>query len=122
MFDAHVNTWEIVYDASLGVGHEFTNGYVLGPDGRVIKDGVVYFDDGQWIGTYDWRNAIGKLYRHTGPDASGATTADLGEDAIEFAAWRSQRAAPGTSAPTSRTSRAARTAPPPPPRSPGPRP
>ncbi|MEZ5996460.1 MAG: cadherin domain-containing protein [Hyphomonadaceae bacterium] len=79
MFDAYSDNWDLVYS-----GGAYVNGYVLTTQGEVVKNGVAYFTNGAWEGLYDWRNAPGKLYRHLGADASGATTADLGEDTLEF--------------------------------------
>lgn len=81
--DAYSENWELVFNGALGVGEEFVNGYEL-VGGKVMKNGVVYFDGGAWQGAYDWRNAEQKLYRHLGANAQGRNTADLGEDKLEF--------------------------------------
>lgn len=79
VFDDYSNNWDLVWD-----GGAYVNGYALDGQGRLVKNGVVYWEDGLWVGLYDWNDAAGTLKRHLGADANGRLTADAGEDALEF--------------------------------------
>ncbi|WP_281360060.1 calcium-binding protein [Caulobacter soli] len=79
LMDDLVNNWDLIYS-----GTDYTNGYVLGDDGRVRKDGVVYFDGSHWLGGgYDWSDQTQTLRRHLGA-VNGVISANNGIDTLEF--------------------------------------
>jgi Ca2+-binding RTX toxin-like protein len=79
LMDDLVNNWEEIYS-----GTGYINGYALGTDGKVRKDGVVYFDGSHWLGGgYDWIDQSQILRRHLGA-VNGAISANNGTDTLEF--------------------------------------
>lgn len=79
LMDDLVNNWELVWQNGV-----YVNGYVLDPNiGRVAKNGVTYFDNGQWAGTFDYDDAARTLRRHLGA-VGGALAANNGTDYLEF--------------------------------------
>lgn len=79
LIDDFVSNWELVWQAG-----GYVNGYALNQStGVVTKDGVVVFDGSQWIGQYDFFDAVQTFYRHLGP-VGGAIAADVGTDYLEF--------------------------------------
>ena len=79
LMDDLVDNWELVYQNG-----SYVNGYVLDPSaGRVTKNGVTYFDNGQWTGTFDYDDVARTLRRHLGA-VGGALAANNGTDYLEF--------------------------------------
>jgi len=79
LMDDLVDNWDVVFQNGV-----YVNGYVLDPNvGRVTKNGVTYFEFGQWAGTYDYDDATRTLRRHLGA-VGGALAANNGTDYLEF--------------------------------------
>lgn len=79
LMDDLVDNWDVIYS-----GTGYLPGYEEGADGKIRKDGVVYFDGSHWLGGgYDWNDATQTLRRHLGA-VNGVISANSGADTLEF--------------------------------------